>query len=194
MILSKSEKEGLVIKLANEGRTTREIAEQVHISFRAIGEIINRVTGDDVAIEEEEKERRLKNLSTYAQAFRMFKDKKDLADVAIELDIKADAILGYFGDYLRLSRMVGLVNMYNELKGDDFELLVHLYRRIKREGLSKQEITELLETQNRLLDLRKQVDLYNNHILYLHSKKLHLEKEIDELRTKIDNFDGVSPL
>lgn len=83
--------------------------------------------------------------------------------------------------------------MYNELKGEDFVLLVHLYRRIKKEGLNKQGITELLETQNRLLDLRKQVDLYNNHILHLHSKKLQLEKEIDELRTKIDNF-GVSPL
>ena len=122
MILNKSEKEDLVIKLANEGRTTREIAEQVHISFRAIGKIIDRVTGDDVAIEDEEKERRLKNLSPYAQAFKMFKDGLPLADVAIELDINADTILSYFRDYLRLSRMESLVDMYNELKGDDFEL------------------------------------------------------------------------
>jgi hypothetical protein len=92
------------------------------MSFRAIGEIINRVTGDDVAIEEEEKERRLKNLSPCAQAFRLFKDKKGLVDVAIELDMDADTILDYHGDYLRLSRMGSLVNMYNELKGKDFEL------------------------------------------------------------------------
>ena len=71
---------------------------------------------------------------------------------------------------------------------------VHLFRRIKKEGLNKQGITELLETQNSLLDLRKQVDLNNNHIWHLHSKKLQLEKKIDELRTKIDNFDGVSSL
>jgi len=194
LIFSKSEKEDLVIKLANEGRTTREIAEQVHISFRAIGKIIDRVTGDDVAIEDEEKERRLKNLSPYAQAFKMFKDGLPLADVAIELDINADTILSYFRDYLRLSRMESLVDMYNELKGDDFVLLVHLYRRIKKEGLSKQDITELLETQHHLLDRGKKVDLYNNHIWGLHAKKLQLEKEIDGLRTKMDNFDGVSPL
>jgi hypothetical protein len=194
MTLKKSEKESLVIKLANEGRTTREIAEQAHISFRAIGEIINRVTGDDVAIEEEEKERRLKNLSLYAQAFKMFKDKKVLADVAIELDINADTILGYFGDYLRLSRMGGLVNIYKELKDDDFKLLVHLYRHIKKEGINREGITELLETQNRLLDLRKQVNLLNDHIWHLHSKKLQLEKDIDGLRKKIDNFDGMSSL
>lgn len=84
--------------------------------------------------------------------------------------------------------------MYNELKGDDFELLVHLYRRIKKEGLSKQGITELLGTQKHLLDLRKTVDLLNDHIWHLHSKKLQFEKEIDGLRTKVDNFDGLSPL
>jgi predicted RNase H-like nuclease (RuvC/YqgF family) len=71
---------------------------------------------------------------------------------------------------------------------------VHLYRRIKKEELNKQEITELLGIQNSLLDLRKQVELYNNHIWHLHSKKVQLEKEIDGLRTKIDNFDGVSSL
>lgn len=194
MILNKSEKEGLVVKLVNEGRTYREIAKLAHISLRDIGKIVNKLTGNDVAIEEAKKERRLKDLSPYAQAFRMFKDKKDLADVAIELDIKADAILDYFGDYLRLSRMGGLVNMYNELKGDDFELLIHLYRRINSEGLSKQGITELLGTQKRLLDLHKQVDLLNDHIRHLHSKKLQLEKEINVLRTKVDNFDGLSPL
>ncbi len=56
----------------------------------------------------------------------MFKDKKDLADVAIELDIDANTILGYFGDYLRLSRMGSLVSIYNELKGDDFVLCASL--------------------------------------------------------------------
>ncbi len=117
LLLSKREKEDQVVKLANEGRTIREIAEQVHISFRAIGEIINRVTGDDVAIEEAKKERQLKNLSTYAQAFKMFKDKKDLADVAIELDIEADTILVYFDDYLRLSRMGGFGKYVQRVKG-----------------------------------------------------------------------------
>ena len=32
MLLSKREKEKLVVKLANEGKTTREIAKEVHIS------------------------------------------------------------------------------------------------------------------------------------------------------------------
>ena len=47
MLISRKEKEKLVIQLAHEGKTTREIAKQVHISLRDIGTIIRRETGDD---------------------------------------------------------------------------------------------------------------------------------------------------
>ena len=126
----------------------------------------------------------------------MFKDKKDLADVAIALDKRCRHRPEVILKTIYGCQEWGVwVNMHNELKGKDFELFVHLFRRIKREGLDKQGITELLETQNRPFGLRdKQVDLNNNHIWHLHSKKVQLEKEIDELRTKIDNFDGVSSL
>ena len=180
MLLSKKEKEKRVIKLAEEGRTTREIAKEVHISLKSIGRILNKVTGDDIANEEAERQARQKKLSPYAQAFKMFRDKMSLADVAIELDLDAPTVLYYYGDYLRLLRMGNLVKICNELK-DNLPLFLHLYRRIKKEGLSKQDITELLELQHLLLDLRKRVDLYNNHIWGLHSKKQQMEKEIGRL-------------
>jgi hypothetical protein len=87
----------------------------------------------------------------------MFKDGLPLADVAIELDLETDTVLYYFGDYLRLLRMGNLVVIYKELK-NELPLFLHLYRRIKKEGLSKQDITELLEF-SRLLDLGKKVEL-----------------------------------
>ena len=92
---SRKEKEKQVIKLAEEGKTTREIAKEVHISLKDIGKIIRKETGDiDDHTErekekekEKEKQKRLKSLSPYAQAFQMFKNKLSLADVVIELDI-----------------------------------------------------------------------------------------------------------
>jgi hypothetical protein len=39
----------------------------------------------------------------------MFKDGKSLVDVAIEIDQETDTILNYYRDYLRLTRMKGLV-------------------------------------------------------------------------------------
>ncbi len=88
MLLSKKDKEKLVIKLANEGKTPRETAKEVHTS-QSIVQILNKATGDDEA----EKEQRLKNKSEYAQAFKMFKDGRPLEDVAIELDIESPTVI-----------------------------------------------------------------------------------------------------
>src|SRR5215210_1046751 len=140
MLLSKKDKEKLVIKLANEDKTTREIAKEAHVSLKTIGQILNKVTGDDEA----EKEQRLKDKSEYAQAFKMFKDGLPLADVAIELDIESPTVLCYYEDYLKLVNMGRLVNIYKELK-DDLPLFLQLYRRIKKERLSKPELEILLK-------------------------------------------------
>ena len=47
LLLNKKEKEELVIKLAKEGKTTREIAEIVHMSLKDIGIILRKITGDE---------------------------------------------------------------------------------------------------------------------------------------------------
>ena len=58
LLVSRKEKEKMVIKLANEGKTTREIAKEVHISLKDIGKIIRKETGDD---ESDIKEKIFKN-------------------------------------------------------------------------------------------------------------------------------------
>ena len=140
MLLSKKDKEKRVIELANQGKTTREIAKEVHVSLKTIQQILNKTTGDDKA----EKEQRLKDKSEYAQAFKMFKDGLPLADVAIELDIESSTVLCYHEDYLKLVNMGKMVTICKELK-DDLPLFLRLYRRIKKERLSKPELDILLK-------------------------------------------------
>ncbi len=173
MLLSKKGKEKRIIDLANQGKTTREIAKEVRVSLRSIGKILNKVTGDD----EDEKEQKLESKSDYARAFKMFQNGRPLTEVAIELDIESPTVICYYTDYLKLLNMQRLVNIYNEVK-NDLPLFVRLYARIKKEGLNKHQIVELLKTPNRLLDLGKKVDLYNDHIWDLHSKKVQMYKEI----------------
>jgi hypothetical protein len=175
MLLSKKEKENLVIKLANEGKTTREIAKEARISLKIIGQILNKVTGDDAG----EKEQSPNPKSDYARAFKMFQDGRPLTDVAIELDIEASTVTCYYRDYLKLMNMGRLVTIYDELR-DDLPLFLRLYGRIKKERLNKMQLVELLKTPHRLLGLKKRVDLYNDHIVGLHSKKMQLEREIQE--------------
>jgi transposase len=202
--ISRKEKEQLVIKLAQEGKATREIAKQVHISLRDIGIIIRRETGNDCIIEiekqkqeaeekEKEKQNKLKSVSPYARAFQMFKDKKPLADVAIELDIKTDAVLNFYNDFLRLTRMDSLVKIYKELE-KDFPIFIHLYRRIKKEGLNNQAITDLLQNHNELIHLNEQVGFYNNHIREQQLKLQQLAQTINKLQSKIDDNNTTSPV
>ena len=42
LILNRKEKEKMVIKLAEEGKTTMEIAKEVRISLRSIGQILKQ--------------------------------------------------------------------------------------------------------------------------------------------------------
>ena len=175
LIISKKEKEKIAIKLAKEGKTTREIAKEVHISLKSIGKILNKVTGDD----EDDKEQRHESKSDYARAFKMFQDGRPLTEVAIEMDIESPTVICYYSDYLKLLNIQRLVNIYKEVK-DDLPLFLRLHERIKKEGLSKHQIIELLKTPDRLLDLKKKMNIYNDNIWEMHSKKVKLEKELEE--------------
>ena len=96
ILLNRKEKEALVIKLAKEGKNTREIAKIVHVSLLNIGKIIARETGDAENLQNDKGERKTTNTkSHYAQAFQMFRDKKSLTQVVIELDINALTVLQF---------------------------------------------------------------------------------------------------
>ena len=118
VILTRKEKEGLVIKLAEEGKTTRDIAQVAHVSLKDIGTIFRKYTG-----EEDGYPYREKGLSTCSRAFKLFKEVKSLVDTAIALDIDTDEVLGMYFDYLRLLNLQKLMTLYWELGDEDFSLL-----------------------------------------------------------------------
>jgi hypothetical protein len=180
MLLRRKEKEKLVIKLAEEGKSTSDIDKEIHILLKDIGKVIRKAIGDSQG-ECEKKEKEKQILSPYARAFQMFKDKTTLGDMAIELDIKTDVVLNCHSEYLRLVRMDGLAFIYRELK-NDFPKSFHLYRRIKKEGLSKEDKTELVENQQDLKFLERRVELYNEHIRKQQSQKIQLENEVKRLQ------------
>jgi hypothetical protein len=183
VVLNKKEKEELVIKLLNEGKTTREIAQLAHVSLRDIGSITRKAAGDDDIPDAGEEElvqnRKLTDKSYYAQSFQMFKEGKSLIDAVIELDLNTDRVRAYYSDYLDLTNRKKLTNIYSELK-NDFSLFLYLFRRIKKEGLNKQDITDLLENQNKLKEMENRIISANRLLTALNSEKLNLEKEIRE--------------
>jgi len=133
---------------------------------------------------EKEKQERLKYLSPYAKSFQIFKDRKALEDVAIELDLDTNTVLFYYEDYLRLLKIDWLFKIYHDLKRD-FPMFFYLYNRIKKEGLNKHDITLLVKNQQDLKFMEHRVDLYSDFIRGQQLQKQRLEQEIDRLQSKI---------
>jgi len=77
-----------------------------------------------------------------------------------------------------------LVKIYKDLK-KDFPLFIYLYRRMKKEGLNKQDIATLLKNQQDLKSMEHRVDLYSDFIKEQQLQKQYLEQEIDRLQFKI---------
>jgi hypothetical protein len=79
VLLNKKEKEQLVIDLHQQGKTVREIAQQVHMSFKDIGTIIRKVDGRDDDVDAND----LTNKSKSTRALFLFLNGKTPIDVAI---------------------------------------------------------------------------------------------------------------
>jgi DNA-binding CsgD family transcriptional regulator len=177
LLLSRKEKVEMVIRLAKEGKTTREIAKIVHMSLKDIGKILQKITGDEDPKIESDKLRRQLNLSDYAKAFQMFMQNKSLPEIIVSLDIDVNTVQAYYCDYLRLMNMKNLVDIYKEI-GSDLSLFLYLYRQIKKEELNKQEIVDLIQNQRKFIDMEKTIDLLYNHINYLREEKEELKESI----------------
>ena len=131
MILTKNEKENLVIQLASQGKTTRQIAKVAHISPKDIGIIIRRFTGDDTKYWN-------KSPSITSKAFQMFKENKSRVDVAIALNLESEHVVTLFEDYLSLLNLDKLMAIYKDL-GNGIHLLDYLFYNMKSEGIHYQK-------------------------------------------------------
>ena len=181
MILTRKEKESLVIQLASRGKTTREIAQTVHVSLLDIGKIIRRFTG-------EESEYQNKDLSITSKAFQMFKENKSRIDVAISLNLDADYVVTLYEDYIMLLNLDKLMNIYKEL-GNDIYLLNHLFHDMKWEGIAtKNAISRFVEMAGRLTRLDEEELKICEQIGKLNSKKFELEREIEEPLKELDQY------
>ena len=132
MILNKKEKEALVVKLHQENKTIRQIAEIVHMSFKDIGAIIRRIDGrandNDIDF----------NKSKATQALHLFKNGKKPIEVAINLDISASEIEDILQEYWVLNQLDELALVYYEIR-NDLDLFLKLFHVMKKNKLINQK-------------------------------------------------------
>jgi hypothetical protein len=179
VLLNKHQKKALVMELYKQGKTRRQIAETVHMSFKDIADIINEYTGEDKQANKLEK-------SKDARAFELFLKGKQSVEVAIELDMSADEVEELHVQYWRLSKLDDLETLYQEAKYP-LSLLLRLFNILKDKRIIKdKEIYDLVELANYgLPSLSNRYEELLNQVTALQSKKVTLINEIQGLRNSI---------
>jgi transposase len=132
-ILTRQERERLVLDLYNQGKTIREIAKEVRMSFRDIGVILNKVVEEkktegskeqqDDAEKSHEQEQQL---SQSTQAYKLFCKGKTPLEVAIELNLRELEATEFYKEYWKLKQLHNLNMVYEEIK-DDIESFLQLF-------------------------------------------------------------------
>ena len=164
-MLTRQEKEKLVIELYYQGKTIRDIAKELRISFRDIGAILKRASG-----EVEDKQDIKESISPSTKAYRLFSEGKTPIEVAIALNLSEVETTKYYEEYLNLKQMHDLKMIYEEI-GDDVVDFLKLYKLSKDAHMKPEHVVKLLQVSNGYLPL-----------LELKYKKL--TKEIDSLESE----------
>src|SRR6476659_2514179 len=142
MVLTREEKEKLVLDLYNEGKSTREIAEIAHMSFRDIGFII-----DKKEKEQESKEEQTRQGFLPTQAYKLFSEGKTPEEVAIALNLRQPQVTELYTEHWKLKGLYMLDQIYGEIKGDIVSF-VKLYRLAKAAGINVLHVNRLLAIAN----------------------------------------------
>ena len=145
-ILTTQERKRLVLDLYNQGKTIREIAKEVRISFRDMGVILNIIFAEK-AERMKEQQKEIQQLSVSSQAYKLFSDRKTPLEVAIALNLRESEATKFYKEYWKLKQQHNLNIVYEELR-DDIEPFLKIYRLSKAAGMNVQQVVNLLQIAN----------------------------------------------
>jgi transposase len=129
-ILSRQERERLVLDLYNQGKTYREISKEARISPRDIGVILNKTIGgkteeskeeqDNIEPGKNQEQHQQQNLSLSTEAYKLFSEGKNPLEVAIALNLRESDATKFCREYWKLKQLYNLNMVYEEIKEDHF--------------------------------------------------------------------------
>jgi hypothetical protein len=160
--LNKFEKEKRVIALHLEGKTIRDIAKEVKMSFRDISKII-KAYDKKVRLENKTKEQEgnnqettTKKLSLSSQAYGLFLNGKTPVQVAMDLNLDFQKVRRYWTEFLRLQNMKDLYNIYidNEYHLD---YLLYIYFFMLRNKIPKTDCEIVLQNAGTVITLNNSI-------------------------------------
>ena len=155
-MLTKPEKERLVIELYEQGKTYRDIAKEVHMSPGDISSIIKRHTGEPQADAEKGKQQQQEQEQTIdTKVFKLLDEGKTPIQVAIILNLPSAEVTRLHTEYRKLVGLQELNQLHKEI-GDDIFEFHHTYKFIKAHGYAPSQLIEAAEHLDELPLLRSE--------------------------------------
>ena len=186
-ILSKKEREERVLELYfNQNKNYRQIAQEMKISVRDIGEIVNRA--------KQEKERQ-EHKALFVQAYELFFKGKKPLDVAIILNLGQAQVTAYYVDYLKLVQLDDITQIYRELGSGVWDF-VKLCKEAKAAKMGSSQVVNLLKIANNQLPSvehrYEQLQKHNNQLESVLKAKSEELQDINSLKADaIKNLDSI---
>jgi hypothetical protein len=197
-ILTRQERERLVLDLYNQGKTYREISKDARISPRDIGAILNKVIEEktkeskeaglnqqDDNVKQNKQQEQQQHLSLSTQAYKLFSDRKTPIEVAIELNLGESEVTKFYKEYWKLKQLHNLNMVYDELKGD-IDPFLRLYKLSQAKGIGVKQVVNLLTIANDDLPaLEKRIKRLRNDMSMLQFQKRIDERNLHQLNNQI---------
>ena len=175
-ILNKYEKEKKVIELHKQGKTLKDIATIVHMSFRDIAKIIKKYERQkelQAKKEESNQSSQPKKPSISSQAFILFKEGKQIDEVKVLLDIPFKFAIKYWVQYLKSTRMYKCFEFYQN-HSYDIPTFLSINTFLERSDIYGKDIVNVLRTANDVINLNQTI--------------INLKTEIEKLKQTKNNY------
>ena len=160
ILLNKFEKEKRVIELHLEGKTIRDIAPVVHMSFRDISNLIKaydkKISLQQSKKEENNQSSKIKKLSLSSQAFVLFKEGKKIDEAKVLLDIPFKLAIRYWKQYLKSIRMFESFEFYQD-HSYDIPTLLSINTFMKRNNISGNDVVNVLRNVDNVINLNNSI-------------------------------------
>lgn len=191
MVLTRQEKEKLIIDLYDQGKTYKEIAKEVRVSLRGIKPVLEsaqKIRERELGIESHEGKESSSNNSQQqpsGQAYRLFAQGKTPLDVAAELSIREVEVTKYYREYWKLKKLHRLNHIYEDIK-EDIIPIIRLYERMKAARIGIAEVTNLIKIANNdLPSVEHKYQRLKRLVNLLESRRLNVYRTFDQLQDQI---------
>jgi DNA-binding transcriptional MerR regulator len=180
MVLTREEKERLVLDLYNRRTFIRDIAREAGMSFRDIGRIIDKKEKEKEAMEGQ-----VQQITQSTQTYKLFSEGSTPEEVAIALNLRQSQVTELYTEHWRLKGLYMLGQIYGQIK-DDIGSFVNLYRSAKAAGMSVQNVIRLLAiANNHLPSVEYTYEICKREVEDLEAEKGNSARIYQEINDKI---------